>query len=720
MKTLRPMPSLPCTATPPRNPAARWRTAVAVAILVLLLYQLRPSSPSKSTYHSLFLSISSNDTAARHLLTLTRRPHVAGSEANAAAAVYVIGVLSAASIPTHIASYDVLLSYPVNRSLLLSSDLSAPAVPFDLVQEIYEGDPFADVASEVLPTFHAYARSGTASGRVVYANYGRVEDFAALKAAGVEASGNVVLARYGEIFRGDIVRNAQLAGAVAAIIYSDAKDYGGGHGGKWFPQSRWLPPTGVQVGSVYRGLGDPTTPGWASVDHCERLSVDEVVESGLMPAIPSLPVSARDGEAILKTIGGQIAADDWQGAVGSSVYRLGPGPGYITLTYTGNETVMTIQNVIAVIEGKEEPDRYVLLGNHRDAWTFGAVDPNSGTAALLELAERLNTLQKRGWRPRRTIILCSWDAEEYHLLGSTEWVEDNRENLALRAVAYLNVDCGVSGHGLHFSSTPQLDELLKEAAKKVKDPDNTSQSLFDSWVIYNSPLIGRLGGGGTDFAAFVQHVGVPSVDIRFGRSYPVYHSMYDDFFWMQKYGDPLFHRHVAVTSFWGLVALKLADDELLPFEYKSYAFELQKSADVLEKRLLEMPLNFAPLFNSIEELKKAAAKVESQRKELERKHWASNWKNDHKVREFNDRLMMTERAFTDREGLVERPWYKHLIYGPAQHNGYLSNTFPGIEDAIEKAASSKQQESWQLVQHEIWRVARVITQASLVLSGRLT
>ncbi|KAK8935621.1 putative glutamate carboxypeptidase 2 [Platanthera zijinensis] len=703
------------------NLAARYTAAAtATAVLVLLFLLLAPSNPSISTHHSLFLSVSSNETAARHLQALTRRPHVAGSEANAAVASYLIDILSSASIPARIVPYDVLLSYPVHRSLSLSPNLSAPAVAFDLVQEIYPDDPFADVAAEVLPSFHGYARSGTAAGHVVYANYGRVEDFAMLKASGVEVAGNVVLARYGIVYRGDIVRNAQIAGAVAAILYTDAKD-NGGRSGECFPDARWMPPSGVQVGSVYRGVGDPTTPGWASVGECERVSVDEVVASGVMPAIPSLPVSSRDGDAILRTIGGQVAPEDWQGGEGAPVYRLGPGPGFLNLTYLGNETITTIQNLIAVIEGDEEPDRYVLVGNHYDAWTFGAVDPNSGTAAFLEVAERLAKLQKGGWRPRRTIILCSWDAEEYHLIGSAEWVEDNREMLASRAVAYLNMDYAVSGRGFHASSTPQLDTLLMEAAKMVQDPDNSSQSLYEQWINTDSPLIRRLGGSGSDYAAFVQHVGVPSVDMRFSRDYPVYHSMYDDFVWMQKFGDPLFHRHVAGASILGLVALKLADEEFLPFDYKSYADELQQLTEVFKSKMRGKPVNFAPLLKSIKKFSKAASKVNSQRKELEGKSFLSKWKkNPNEVRELNDRLMMTERAFIDREGLSERPWFKHLIYGPSKHNAYMSGAFPSIDDAIQRVTISNASEAWGLVQHEIWRVARVITQASHVLGGRLT
>lgn len=578
----------------------------------------------------------------------------------------------------------------------------------------------------MLPTFHAYAKSGTVAGPVVYVNYGRVEDYTTLKHIGVNVSGTVVLARYGEIYRGDIVENAYDAGAVGVVIYSDRKDYGGGGGGdaKWFPDDKWIPPSGVQVGSVFNGAGDPTTPGWPSTGSCERLSEDEVEKGGDVPLIPSLPVSGADGEEIIRSLGGAVANDDWQGGIDAPVYKVGPGPGFINLSYTGKQVISTIQNVIGVIEGAEEPDRFVILGNHRDAWTFGAVDPNSGTAALLEVAERLAKLQKKGWKPRRTIIFCNWDAEEYGLVGSTEWVEENREMLASRVVAYLNVDCAVAGAGFHVSATPQLDGLLIEATKQVQDPENSSQTIYESWLgTNNHPKIGRLGGGGSDYAAFVQHIGIPAADMSFGRGYPVYHSMYDDFIWMKNFGDPMFHRHVAVASIWGLVALRLADEEILPFNYLFYAYELQKSAEDLKVEVSDKRINLIPLFKSIEELKRAATKINHERTALEEenKSWASMWKNQlWKVRELNDRLMMGERAFTDREGLAGRPWYKHLIYAPSKHNDYGSKSFPGIDDAIEKAKSLNTAESWHSVQREIWRVSRAVTHASLVLNGALT
>ncbi|KAG5559266.1 hypothetical protein RHGRI_008979 [Rhododendron griersonianum] len=681
-------------------------TFIAIASSLSFLFF---SPPPKSSYHNLFISLSDNASISNHLYTLTRRPHVAGSQANAEAAAYVLSTLTSSNIQSHITSYEVLLTYPISRSLTLTPPAPDPPTTFDLHQEIYEGDPYADVANQVLPTFHAYVKSGTVSGPVVYANYGRVEDYVTLEKMGVNVSGSIVLARYGEIYRGDIVENAYDAGAVGVVIYTDRKDYGGGGGGatKWFPDDKWMPPSGVQVGSVYGGAGDPTTPGWPSSGACERLSDHEVENREDVPQIPSLPVSWADGDAIMRSMGGQVANDDWQGGVDAPVYRVGPGPGILQLSFTGKQVISTIQNVIGVIEGAEEPDRY----NFRL------------TKKKKNLTERLGKLQKTGWKPRRTLVFCNWDAEEYGLIGSTEWVEENREMLASRAIAYLNVDSAVYGAGFHASATPQLDELIKQASQQVQDPDNSSQSIYKSWIgSSNNTVIGRLGGGGSDYAAFVQHIGVPSADISFGNGYPVYHSMYDDFIWMKKFGDPMFQRHVAVASMWGLVALRLADEEFLPFNYLSYAHELQRSAEELKDQVSDKGITLIPLLKSIEELKKAASNINNQRKEMEeKKGWASMRKKDHwKVRELNDRLMMAERAFTDRDGLSGRPWYKHLIYAPSKHDDYGSTHFPGIADAIEKAKSLNTAESWHFVQHELWRVSRAVTHASLVLNGELT
>ncbi|KAI5000318.1 hypothetical protein ZWY2020_004907 [Hordeum vulgare] len=722
--------SLLSPSPPPIKPRRRGRllpsilAVLAAAVSLFLLAVLRsPPTPSRNL-GSLFLSLGSNNTAAFHLRALTLHPHVAGTKANSLTAAYVLHAFSSLSIPAHITPYSVLLSYPVHRSLSLSAGPGRAAKPFSLTQDTYPNDPYAVAAAEVTPTFFAYSASGSVSAEAVYANYGREEDFAHLASRGVDVAGKVALARYGRIHCEDIVHNARAAGAAAALVYPDPLEYGGPAGEGTFPNSRWLPPSGVQVGSLFRGVGDPTTPMWASSEGCERVSVDDAMATDDMPGIPALPVSARDAAEIQRVLGGAEAPAGWQGRDGSPVYRLGPGPAVLNLTYQGNDTMATIENVFAVIQGAEEPDRYVILGNHRDAWTFGAADPNSGTAAMIELAQRFSMLQKQGWRPRRTIIFCSWDAEEYGLTGSTEWVEENREMLSSRAVAYLNIDVSVAGPVLLPSATPQLDELLLETIKLVQDPDNSSQTVYDSWVKSNaSPRIQRLGNGGSDYAAFVQHVGIPSTNLIFGEGpgYPVYHSLYDDFVWVEKFADPGFRRHVAAASIWGIMALRLADEEIIPFDYMSYTTELEAYTKVVEKETEGTAVSCSPLYNSIRALKRAAAKVNSERKDIQRELSSKQLNKDSmRIRALNDRLMQAERAFTNREGIFKQAWYKHLIYGPSEQNDWDTASYPGIADAIATARRSNTSASWKLVQHEVHRVARAVAKASAVLSGSLT
>ncbi|KAM3383236.1 putative glutamate carboxypeptidase LAMP1 [Capsicum galapagoense] len=304
-----------------------------IILTTLISFLVLITTPPKSYYHSLFISnsFSDNSSIANHLYTLTKRPHVAGSQANVDASTYVLSIFMSCNLLSHVTYYDVVLTYPVYRSLVLttSSNLEKTIV-FDLVQEVYDGDPYVEVAQEVLPTFHAYARSSTAVGPVVYANYGRVEDYATLREMGVNVSNTIVLARYGKIFRGDVVHNAYDAGAIGVLIFTDKKDYGGE---RWFLDNKWMPPSGVQVGSVYDGIGDPTTPGWPSTGECERLSDEEVANEGNVPLIPSLPISWADGDAIIRTIGGKVANVDWQGGEDSPIYRVGPGLVMADLSY---------------------------------------------------------------------------------------------------------------------------------------------------------------------------------------------------------------------------------------------------------------------------------------------------------------------------------------------------------------------------------------------------
>jgi len=303
---------------------------LGASLAVLLFFALQPAPNPVPNYEALFLSLGSNDTAASHLRALTLHPHVAGTKANALTARYVLDALS---FPAHITPYSVLLSYPVHRSLSLSARGRGVVTSFSLKQETYPNDPYAAAAAETIPTFYAYAASGSVSAEAVYANYGREEDFAYLASRGVDVAGKVALARYGRIHCEDIAHNARAAGAAAAAVYTDPLEYGGAPGERWFPDSRWLPPSGVQVGSLFRGVGDPTTPMWASSEGCERVSVEEAMNTDDMPLIPALPVSAQDAMEIHRAMGGAVAPADWQGREGGPVYRLGPGPAVLNLTY---------------------------------------------------------------------------------------------------------------------------------------------------------------------------------------------------------------------------------------------------------------------------------------------------------------------------------------------------------------------------------------------------
>ncbi|CAA6662820.1 unnamed protein product [Spirodela intermedia] len=442
---------------------------------------------------------------------------------------------------------------------------------------------------------------------------------------GVEVRGCVVVVRRGGGYRGAVVQRAAEHGGAAVVVFGAE--------------------LGVERGTVLLGgPGDPLTPGWpaAADDSVERLGVNDGEVQRRFPAVPSLPVPAAAAEEILRAMGGPPLPEEWRrhlprGMQVGGVGGVGGGSVLVNFTYEGVSEMETIRNVVGVITGELEPDRYVLLGNHRDAWTYGAVDPNSGTAALLEVARRLGLLLREGWRPRRTIVLCSWDAEEFGMIGSTEWVEEHLGLLQSKAVAYLNVDCAVQGPGFFASGTPQLDRLLVGVTKKVKDPDFDSMTVYQTWTEANRRAeIGRLGRADSDFTSFLHHAGVPSLDMYFGKDYPVYHTVFDSYDWMKKHGDPSFHRHVAVAEIWGLVALHLADDQIIPFDYLSYAAQLQEHSSAMSS-LLGDAVTMQPMNASLCELVASASEAQEEG-QLRR-------------RALNDRLMLAERGFLAAEGL---------------------------------------------------------------------
>ncbi|XP_024535820.1 probable glutamate carboxypeptidase LAMP1 [Selaginella moellendorffii] len=616
-----------------------------------------------------FVTQVSTRSIAAFLHNLTLHPHVAGTPQGFATAKFVEERFREFGLSTRTVDYEVLVSYPLKRSLSVVYP-SNSSLSLALDEETVDGD---GDSSGVIPTFFAYSPSGEALAEVVYANYGQKSDFDELKSLGVEVRGSVVIARLGKSFRGDIVFNAQEEGAVAVVLYPDPRDYATNATTEgYYPFSRWLPPSGVQRGFVIQDPGDPLTPGWPSSKLSERLDASNLTRLGV-PAIAVLPISARDALPINEALGGPVAPDSWQGGLAVDAYRAGKGPVKLDLRYEANLTTATIRNVFGIIEGSEK-DRYVLPGNHRDAWTYGASDPNSGTACLLEIARIFGQLLRR---PASTIVFCSWDA----VTGSTEWVEDNLAMLKARAVAYLNVDEAVTGSSFSASATPQLDNLLFEVTKMVKDPDSNG-TIFDSWCGKSNDCVGRLGGGGSDYAPFLQHAGIPSTSMTYeekNSDFPVYHSLYDNYNWMKNFGDPEFHRHATVVKVWGLLARRLAMDTILPFNYVSYANVLEVAVKDLEARFLlisghpvnilslskSRDVNFFPLHSVVDQPRELASKIPS---------------------------------FTAPRKLCR-----------SQTNVYGTSTFPAIADVISKMAVGEDKEELkalkQDLQHEIWRAS---------------
>ncbi|KAJ7971372.1 Peptidase M28 family protein [Quillaja saponaria] len=693
------------TFTPKPTPFA---TFVFIIILCILgFYTLHyphssvPTSNSRnaSRFQHIFLLSASNYTISSYLRILTQHPHLAGTKPASDTTNYVLNHFKDLGLETRVVNYKTLLSYPVYASL--SAHFSDGSfVDFPLT----ELSGSEQVGQDVVPPYHAYSPSGSAHAKVVFVNYGREEDYRTLGMFGVNVSGCIVIARKGDVLsRGAVVQGAAANGALAVLLYTEGDKFR----------------KGFERGTVMRGIGDPLSPGWAGVEEGESLELEDSEVLKRFPKIPSMPLSIETAETILDLLGGARVPQEWTDTLRSRVMGVGPSPAALNFTYQGEKKVATIQNVLAIIKGMEEPDRYVLMGNHRDAWTYGAVDPNSGTAALLDIARRYALLLRFGWNPRRTIILCSWDAEEFGMIGSTEWVEQNLVNLGSKVVAYLNVDCAVQGSGFFAGATPQLDNILFEVTKKVKDPDSEGATLYEKWAATaGNSNIQRLSGVNSDFAPFVHHAGIPSVDMYYGRDFPVYHTAFDSYKWMIEHGDPLFQRHVAVAGVWGLLALHLADDPIIPFNYHSYVDQLQGYASILSN-LFNGTISMHPLTMSIQELASAAKEADDELKKLRFDEAAGDFV-ELKRRALNDRLMLVEKGFLDADGLPGRQWFKHLVYGPSADYESKLVFFPGIADSIYQSTRMNQREGRAAIQHEIWRVARAIQRAAYALRGELT
>jgi N-acetylated-alpha-linked acidic dipeptidase len=637
-------------------PAARRVSLVLAALLCA-------ASGQAPSWEDRFRAVPAAWGIYEHLAYYTARPHIAGTPEDYETAVFTRDTLRGYGLDATLWPTDVLMDYPVAATLrLLRPDLFTAA----LKERVLPEDPTSgDPRSYTELPYNCYSASGTATAEVVYANYGRLDDFLLLDARNISVKGRIVIVRYGQVFRGLKVWQAQVRGAAGVLIYSDPADDGFTKG-PTYPDGPWRPPFSVQRGSVTfssRCEGSPDK---------SRFAVCGVTDpSELIPTIPVQPIGYGDALPFLRALGGVPAPKEWAGGL-NITYHIGPGPAVAELMVRHTLKTVTIWNVIATIPGAVEPDRWVVLGNHRDAWTFGAADPNSGSAALLEVARGLGQLLQGGWRPRRTIVLANWDGEEAGLLGSVAWVEAHAAELSRKAVAYLNVDVAVSGPYWEASAVPSLSDLIRGVAQGTHLPGGAPAMGSDD-------TIGALGGG-SDYAGFLNNLGIASADLGFnqirGGGYATYHSNYDSMAWMSRFGDPTFEYHVAMAKVWGTVALRLADAAVLPLNYTTYATALTaytgKIHDLLHTH--SMALSIDPLLHAIQELATAADVADSER--------MASRTHSHAAASLNDRLVQAERAFAHPAGLPGRRWFKHVVYAQGLYLGYGADVYPGLAEAI--------------------------------------
>jgi len=690
-----------------------------------------------------FRSVPKPASAREHLRILTAEPHVAGSMEDYKTAIYVRDQWRSYGIAADIEEYQVLLPLPKTPSVV---EMIAPRRERLKVQEEIIAEDSSSSSRKIVPLFNGYSASGDVTAPLVYVNYGLPEDYAALKKLGVDARGKIVIARYGNSFRGVKAKVAEENGAVGILIYSDPADDGYVQGDV-YPKGPWRPSSSAQRGSVqylFQYPGDPLTPGTPSIKGTPRLKMQEVTD---IPRIPVQPISYGDAQVLLRQLGGAVRPKGFQGGL-PFAYHTGGGSGAndvrVHLRTDMDYQVRTIWDVIGRIDGALEKDRWVLMGNHRDAWTFGAVDPNSGTAALLEAARSFGQLLKSGWSPRRTIVLCSWDAEEYGLIGSTEWAEQHADELQQKAVAYLNVDVAVSGANFGASSVPSLWKLIRGAARDVRDP-KTGKSVYQAWqdksrdaqpeadltsvssgarARITEARIGALGSG-SDYTPFLQHLGVPSIDMGFGGDYGVYHSAYDSFHWMEKFGDPTFEYHAAAAQLWGTIALRLAMASGLPFDYTDYATQIREYLTETERtagrRKLADSFDAKTLSAAVNDFAEEAARVDKRRRDTiqefgkaapqAEKENANSVELTQRLHRINDALIATERALTDTRGLRGRPWYTHQIYAPGFYTGYAAQPLPDLRQAIEDRNAANAREAAGRITEALRRATNALRKA---------
>jgi N-acetylated-alpha-linked acidic dipeptidase len=651
-----------------------------------------------------FLAIPDPKLAQEELKTLTAVPHVAASKEDYDTALYVAGKFKAAGLDTQIVPYKAWLNLP-QEVFLEATNAEGKILMTGPTREHVDSDPYQD-DPRVLPAFSGSSPSCDVTAEVVYVNYGRPEDFKRLEDLHISVAGKIVLVRYGMNFRGVKVYLAQQRGAAGVIIYSDPADDGYFQGDK-YPHGPWRPDTGVQRGSVqymFKYPGDATTPDVAStpgLPASKRLPLSQISS---LPTIPSMPLSYHDATPILENLGGPVAPREWQGALPFSYHVGGGGLTKVHMRLKMDYAQRTVWDVIGKITGSELPDEWVVAGNHRDAWVYGAVDPASGTTAMLEAVHGIGGLLAQGWKPRRTLYFCSWDAEEEGLIGSTEWAEEHAKQLA-HAVAYINTDASVSGVHFEASAVPSLKQFIREVTMEVTSPKGGS--VYDEWKkdlsdaaarrhpgkeFNDAPMVPLVGGGevrvgdlgsGSDYTPFIQHLGVPSTDIGSTGPYGVYHSVFDNYSWFVMNADPTFVYEQQMARVFGLEVLHMADTDVLPYDYVTYARQIQAYLFGAQARARDAGMVSVDFDAALG----AASRFAGEAMSMMAKQLAA--KGD--TTALNASLRAVEADLLAPEGLPGRPWFRHTIFAPGEYTGYAAVVIPGVNEAIDARDSVRAQ-----------------------------
>jgi len=691
-----------------------------------------------------------------YLERISARPHHVGTAYDRANAEWILSLFQQWGWDAHIEDFDVLFPTPKERLVEMVTPSHFKAT---LEEPTVAGDATSDQHGEQLPTYNAYSADGDVTAPLVYVNYGIPADYEQLERLGVSVKGAIVMARYGMSWRGIKPKVAAEHGAVGCIIYSDPHE-DGYFRGDVFPAGPFRPLQGVQRGSVMDMVlypGDPLTPGVGATPGAKRLSL---AEAKTLTRIPVLPISYGDAQPLLAALRGPVAPAGWRGSL-ALTYHVGPGPAQVHLKVKANWDTQPLHDIIARIPGEGSPDEWIVRGNHEDGWVNGAYDPVSALVDEMEEARALGELRQQGWKPRRTIIYCVWDGEEPGLLGSTEWGEQHAEELRQHTAVYLNSDSNVRGY-LQVSGSHTLEKFMNGVARDIQDPE-TNLSV---WKRHQLHVIAhgnpeerreartrpdwRLGplGSGSDYTVFIDHLGIASIDLAYkgeDEAGGIYHSIYDDIYWFEHFSDMDFRYGRTMAQTTGSAVMRLADAELLPFDFCDFADTIHTYTGELKKLLKdkqeavrernqeidegvftatadprqpmlppareEVPpyLNFAPLDNAADALTRSAARYQKALEAAQANGSAALARAS--LRQVNQTLMQSERRLLSSEGLPGRPWFKHEIYAPGFYTGYDAKTIPAVREAIE-------QKKWKEADTSLIEVGRTLdAESELILSA---